>query len=114
MWGRIVRFGPKIYGNLLKMDRTEHREHRKRKRERFIILGLAAIFALLTAVEFRLGKISASLPFVNSIFFFGLINFNIVILVALLWLIFKKVGQMVLDQNSKHTSILTRNHESLL
>ena len=79
----------------------EQRENRKRKRERFIILGLAAVFTLLTLVEFRLGKISATLPFVNSIFFFGLINFNIVILVALLWLIFKNVGKIFFERRSR-------------
>ncbi len=80
---------------------TEPKELRKRKRERFIILGLAVIFALLTGVEFRLSKISASLPFVNSIFFFGLINFNIVILVAMLWLIFKNVGKIFFERRSR-------------
>ncbi len=83
------------------MDRLEQREQRKRRRERVIILGLAAIFILLTAVEFRLSSISASLPFVNSIFFFGLINFNIVILVGLLWLIFKNVGKIFFERRSQ-------------
>ena len=65
------------------------------------MLGLSLLFLLLTAVEFRLGKISASLPFVNSIFFFGLINFNIVILVGLLWLIFKNVGKIFFERRSQ-------------
>ena len=83
------------------MDKLEQRELRKRRRERFIILGLAVVFALLTGVEFRLSRISASLPFVNSIFFFGLINFNIVILVAMLWLIFKNVGKIFFERRSR-------------
>jgi two-component system nitrogen regulation sensor histidine kinase NtrY len=82
-------------------DRLEQREARKRRRERIIILGLGLVFALLTGVEFRLTRISATLPFVNSIFFFGLINFNIVILVGLLWLIFKNVGKIFFERRSK-------------
>ena len=82
-------------------DRLEQREARKRRRERVIILGLAIVFALLTGVEFRLSKISATLPFVNSIFFFGLINFYIVILVAMLWLIFKNVGKIFFERRSR-------------
>jgi two-component system nitrogen regulation sensor histidine kinase NtrY len=82
-------------------DRLEQREARKRRRERVIIIGLTLAFALLTAVEFRLGKISSTLPFVNSIFFFGLINFNIVILVGLLWLIFKNVGKIFFERRSR-------------
>ncbi len=81
--------------------KEDFKESVKRKRERIIILGLALVFGLLTAVEFRLGKISATLPFVNSIFFFGLINFNIVILVALLWLIFKNVGKIFFERRSR-------------
>ncbi|CAN5951501.1 unnamed protein product [Sphagnum jensenii] len=82
-------------------DRLEQREARKRRRERVIILGLSIVFILLTLVEFRLSKISATLPFVNSIFFFGLINFNIVILVGLLWLIFKNVGKIFFERRSR-------------
>ncbi|MBS1960356.1 MAG: HAMP domain-containing protein [Bdellovibrionales bacterium] len=78
--------------------KSDLRERRKRQRERAIILGLALVFLLLTSVEFRLSKISATLPFVNSIFFFGLINFNIVILVALIWLIFKNVGKIFFER----------------
>jgi two-component system nitrogen regulation sensor histidine kinase NtrY len=76
-------------------------ESRKRKRERILIIGLALVFALLTGVEFKLSKISSSLPFVNSIFFFGLINFNIIILVAMLWLIFKNVGKLFFERRSR-------------
>jgi two-component system nitrogen regulation sensor histidine kinase NtrY len=76
-------------------------ESKKRKRERILIIGLAIVFALLTGIEFRLSKISATLPFVNSIFFFGLINFNIIILVALLWLIFKNVGKIFFERRSR-------------
>jgi two-component system nitrogen regulation sensor histidine kinase NtrY len=76
-------------------------ESRKRKRERVLIIGLALVFALLTGVEFRLSRISSSLPFVNSIFFFGLINFNIIILVAMLWLIFKNVGKLFFERRSR-------------
>ena len=81
--------------------KEELKESIKRKRERILILSLAVVFGLLTAVEFKLGKISATLPFVNSIFFFGLINFNIVILVAMLWLIFKNVGKIFFERRSR-------------
>jgi two-component system nitrogen regulation sensor histidine kinase NtrY len=79
----------------------EPREQRKRKRERILIVGLTFLVIALTLVEFKLSRISSSLPFVNSIFFFGLINFNIVIAVALLWLIFKNVGKIFLERRSR-------------
>ncbi len=79
----------------------EIEEKRKRKRERGMMIGLAVTFILLTAVEFKLTQLSAKLPFVNSIFFFGLINFNIIILVALLWLIFKNIGKLFFERRSE-------------
>lgn len=82
-------------------DKPEPKERRKRKRERLIMVALLLSLGLLTAVEFRLGKISSTLPFVNSIFFFGLINFNIVILMGLLWLIFKNVGKIFFERRSR-------------
>ncbi len=82
-------------------DRLEHRELRKRRRERIMIFGLTFVVILLTAVEYKLTRISSTLPFVNSIFFFGLINFNIVILVALLWLIFKNIGKIFFERRSR-------------
>ncbi len=76
-------------------------ESKKRKRERILIIALTVVFAVLASVEFKLTKLSSTLPFVNSIFFFGLINFNIIILVALIWLIFKNVGKLFFERRSR-------------
>lgn len=76
----------------------EAREARKRKRERLYILIGTVIFAALTLTEFRLTKVSTSLPFVNSIFFFGLLNVNIILLVTLVWLISRNVGKVFIER----------------
>lgn len=76
----------------------EAREARKRKRERLYILIGTVIFAALTLTEFRLTKVSTSLPFVNSIFFFGLLNINIILLVTLVWLISRNVGKVFIER----------------
>ncbi|MGE0616483.1 MAG: PAS domain-containing sensor histidine kinase, partial [Bacteriovoracia bacterium] len=76
-------------------------EHRKRRRERIAILLLAVLFFLLTIAEFRLTRVSSTLPFVNSIFFFGLLNINIVLLIALFWLIFRNIGKLFLERRSR-------------
>jgi two-component system, NtrC family, nitrogen regulation sensor histidine kinase NtrY len=77
------------------------KESKKRQRERWLILGFAILFLVLTITEIRLSKQSTSLPFVNSIFFFGLLNVNIVIFGALLWLIFKNVGKLFFERRSR-------------
>ncbi len=66
-------------------------EYRKRRREIVAIVGLSLLFLLLTWVEYRLFDTSKELPFYHSIFFFGLVNFNIIILLLLLFLVFRNV-----------------------
>ena len=70
----------------------------KRKRERIAIVGLTVLFFALLLIEFRITKVSATLPFVNSIFFFGLVNLNIIILILLLWLVIRNVGKLFLER----------------
>ncbi|OFZ79079.1 MAG: hypothetical protein A2583_09460 [Bdellovibrionales bacterium RIFOXYD1_FULL_53_11] len=76
----------------------ETKERRKRRREWIAIALLAILFGVLTFLEFRLTKLSSSLPFVNSIFFFGLLNLNIVILIVLLWLVIRNIGKLFIER----------------
>ena len=76
-------------------------EKRKRKREGILIALLGFVFLALTVAEFHLSKVSNSLPFVNSIFFFGLLNVNIVILIALVWLVFRNIGKLFIERRRK-------------
>ncbi|MCC7440018.1 MAG: HAMP domain-containing protein [Bdellovibrionales bacterium] len=76
-------------------------EIRKRRRERIAIGGLVVLFLVLTAAEFRLTEISNTLPFVNSIFFFGILNLNVILLIALVWLIFRNIGKVFLERRSR-------------
>ena len=79
----------------------ESKERRKRKREGIAIVALAVLFVALTVAEFRLTKVSATLPFVTSIFFFGLLNINIVILIALICLVFRNLGKLFIERRRK-------------
>ncbi len=64
-------------------------EAKKRRRERGAIFFLSLSFCFLTYIEIHLSNISQKLPFVNSIFFFGLVNFNVALLLFLAFLIFR-------------------------
>ncbi|MBI3554946.1 MAG: hypothetical protein HY074_01630 [Deltaproteobacteria bacterium] len=75
-------------------DALDPREAAKRHREKLLILGVAALFVLTTYFEIRLSNLSNRLPFVNSIFFFGLINFNIVLLMVLAFLVLRNMGKL--------------------
>ncbi|MDR3608491.1 MAG: ATP-binding protein [Oligoflexia bacterium] len=74
------------------------RERRKRRREGILIVLLSLLFVILTVAEFRLTRASSTLPFVNSIFFFGLLNINIVLLMAMVWLVFRNIGKLYLER----------------
>ncbi|MCE3009015.1 MAG: ATP-binding protein [Proteobacteria bacterium] len=76
-------------------------ENKKRKREIIAIAGIALVFLLLTWFEIRLFNVSQTLPFVHSIFFFGLVNFNIVLLLLLLFLIFRNLVKVFVERKGK-------------
>lgn len=76
-------------------------ELKKRRREIFIILVVSFLFGLLTWFEIRLFATSQQLPFVHSIFFFGLVNFNIILLLLLLFMIFRNVVKVFVERQGK-------------
>ncbi len=76
-------------------------ESRKRKREIVAVFLLTSLFFGLTWFEIRLFQISHQLPFVHSIFFFGLVNFNIILLLLLLFLIFRNVVKVFVERRSR-------------
>ncbi|MDX9730289.1 MAG: ATP-binding protein [Bdellovibrionales bacterium] len=77
------------------------KEFRKRKREIALIVGLLVLFVVLTLVEIKLVGISQQLPFVHSIFFFGLVNFNIILLLLLFFLIFRNVVKVFVESSGR-------------
>ena len=77
------------------------REKHKRKREMVLIFVLVSLLIGLTVAEFHLTQLSSTLPFVNSIFFFGLLNINIIILIALVWLVIRNIGKLFIERRRK-------------
>jgi two-component system nitrogen regulation sensor histidine kinase NtrY len=76
-------------------------ESRKRKREVVAVLVLGLLFFILTWFEFKLLGISQQLPFVHSIFFFGLVNFNIILLLLLFFLIFRNIVKVFVERRGR-------------
>ncbi|MEW6057187.1 MAG: ATP-binding protein [Bdellovibrionota bacterium] len=83
------------------IEALDPREAAKRQREKLIIFGIAVLFALTTYFEIRLSNLSNRLPFVNSIFFFGLINFNVMLLMVLVFLVFRNIGKLFLERRRR-------------
>ncbi len=75
-------------------------EIKKRHRELWMVVFLAGLFLVLTAIEYKLFGLSQSLPFAHSIFFLGLVNFNIILFLLLFFLIFRNVVKTFSSQGT--------------
>lgn len=69
-------------------------EIQRRRYEAYSLLPIVLVFILLTWFQFRLFSISETLPFYYAIFFFGLVNVNLIIFLILLYLIFKNLVKL--------------------
>ncbi len=75
-------------------------ENQKRRRELGTVLLLAVVFLILTAIEYKLFGMSQQLPFAHSVFFLGLVNFNIILFLLLFFLIFRNVVKIFSERQS--------------
>src|SRR5271170_5634215 len=73
-------------------------EVRRRRREKIIVIIVFCFLVAFTAVEVHLLRLSSKLPVVNSIFFFGLMNLNLVLIMLLLFLVFRNAVKLILDE----------------
>lgn len=83
------------------VDLSPKMEFRKRRREVITIALLSLLVFFLTWFEIRILATSKQLPFVHSIFFFGLVNFNIILLLLLIFLIFRNVVKVFVERRGK-------------
>ncbi len=80
------------------MSKLEPKEKARRKRERILVFLLTVTLVAFTLIEVHLLKVSSRLPFLNSIFFFGLMNLNLILIMLLLFLVFRNGVKLVLDE----------------
>ncbi|MCO5144406.1 MAG: ATP-binding protein [Oligoflexia bacterium] len=73
-------------------------ERRKRRREQIAIVIVLLLIVLFANLALKLAKLSSTLPFVNSIFFFGIINLNLILLAILVFLIFRNLSKLFLER----------------
>ncbi|WP_413290325.1 sensor histidine kinase [Bdellovibrio sp. HCB337] len=83
------------------VDLSPKMEQRKRRREILTIALLSLLVFFLTWFEIRILTTSKQLPFVHSIFFFGLVNFNIILLLLLIFLIFRNIVKVFVERRGK-------------
>ncbi len=78
----------------------EKSERRKRRRELFTLVIVLLAVVALSNVALGLSKASSTLPFINSLFFFGIINLNLILLAVLVFLIYRNLLKLFLERRS--------------
>ncbi|MGZ3726976.1 MAG: sensor histidine kinase [Pseudobdellovibrio sp.] len=89
--------------NEVKEIQTQDRqlELNKRKREILFIFALSMLLAFLIGVEVYIFRSGQNLPSTYVLFFIGLVNINLILVLLLLFLIFRNVVKVFLERRSK-------------
>jgi len=83
------------------MAKISEEEDRRRKRERIIMLVLLVVVGILTYVETRVVRFGAGLPISNTVIMFILININTLVLLLLIFLVFRNIVKLLYDRKRK-------------
>lgn len=85
------------------MDKELHKddlENKKRRRELYVILAVIPAIILLTYIESHISLISGDVPVATNILVLGLINVNIILLLLLVFLVFRNAVKLFFSSSS--------------
>jgi len=73
-------------------------EIRKRKREGLIIAISLLLIIVLTWAEIHVAKLRAAVPIESKVFTFGLINIIILLIILLVYLVFRNIAKLLIER----------------
>jgi two-component system nitrogen regulation sensor histidine kinase NtrY len=76
-------------------------DSKRRRREGILIIVIILVVALLTFVETRTIRFGADIPVSNAILMFTLININLLLLILLIFLVFRNLVKLFYDRRRK-------------
>ncbi|MBI3755594.1 MAG: PAS domain-containing sensor histidine kinase, partial [Deltaproteobacteria bacterium] len=76
-------------------------EHKRRRREWYIIASVAIAVFVLTYIESHISNIGGNIPTATNVVVFGLININIILLILLVFLILRNFVKLIFERRSK-------------
>ncbi|MBW2427992.1 MAG: PAS domain S-box protein [Deltaproteobacteria bacterium] len=76
-------------------------DSKRRRREVILIIVIIFVVALLTFIETRTVRFSADIPVSNTILMFTLININLLLLILLIFLVFRNLVKLLYDRRRK-------------
>jgi len=74
---------------------------KRRKREGVIIIAVLAVIALLTFTESKLFHFGSDIPIWNTILMFILININLLLVILLIFLVFRNLVKLLYDRKRR-------------
>jgi len=85
-------------------------EIKKRKREGLIIILSLVLIMLLTSAEVHLARLRAAVGIETKIFIFGLINIVILLIILLIYLVFRNIAKLLMErrQNAIGSKLRTK------
>jgi len=83
-------------------------EIKRRKREYLIILGIIIFFPILTFFETRIIYFGTDFPISNTVLMFSLININLLLLILLIFLVFRNLVKLLYDRRRRVTGAKLR------
>src|SRR5664279_918005 len=95
-----------------KQTRIPKDEQLKRTREAIIIVLATVLILFLTRAEIRLTQMSADAPISSNIAIFGVINFVVLLVILLVYLVCRNVVKLMLE--SRNNPLATRLRTKLV
>jgi len=83
-------------------------EIKRRKREYLIIIGIIIFFPILTFFETRIIYFGTDFPISNTVLMFSLININLLLLILLIFLVFRNLVKLLYDRRRRITGAKLR------
>jgi two-component system nitrogen regulation sensor histidine kinase NtrY len=87
-----------IRSRLKRKSSLSQKERKRRKREFILIIGILVVVALMTFVESRIINFGADIAVSNTVLMFILININLLLLVLMIYLVFRNLVKLIYDR----------------
>jgi two-component system nitrogen regulation sensor histidine kinase NtrY len=87
-----------IRSKLKRKSSLSQKERKRRKREFILIFGILVVVALMTFVESRIINFGADIAVSNTVLMFILININLLLLVLMIYLVFRNLVKLIYDR----------------
>ena len=87
-----------IRSKLKRKSLLSEKERKRRKREFILIFGILFVVALMTFVESRIINFGADIAVSNTVLMFILININLLLLVLMIYLVFRNLVKLIYDR----------------